>query len=158
MIEPLYEAHAGDEPFNGTVSDKLTARALLIEWNRNARRCDELAETLDAVACEYKARILAIGARQQQVREMMLRFVQDHGKVSFPDVGSAFVVERKAAPRISDPAALLAWAHVHAPTLIETSEKVPAKAVTELVKSDGVLPDGVEVVTPDPSLTIKGRS
>lgn len=155
MLEALYDAHAGDEPFHGTVSDEMTARALLIEYARNERKLRRLEETARRVMVVYQTRGDAIGVRQAHVREMLLRFVQDHGSVSFPDVGGAHVVQRKAAPRIVDPSALVAWARVHAPTVIETTEKVPARAVTELVRGDGVLPDGVEVVTPDPSLTIK---
>src|SRR6185312_5324126 len=121
------------------------------------RKLRRLEETAAQVALVYQTKGDAIGARQAHVREMLLHFVQDHGAVSFPDVGAAHQVQRKPTPRIVDPASLLAWAHVHAPTYIETTEKVPAKAVSELVKIDGVLPDGVEVVTPEPSLTIKGR-
>lgn len=157
MLETLYDTHSDDEPFSGTVSDEITARALLIEFQRNERRIRKLDETLAQVALAYQAKADAIGARQANVREMLLRFVQDHGSVSFPDVGGAHAVQRKPAPRIVDPPALLAWAHAHAPTVIQTVEKVPSSAVAELVKRDGVLPDGVEVVTPDPTLTVKSR-
>ena len=157
MLEALYDTHSDDEPFNGTVSDEITARALLIEYARNERKMRQLEETAREVALVYQARGDAIGARQAHVREMLLHFVHDHGAVSFPDVGGAHVVQRKPSPKVVDPSALLAWAHVHAPTMIETTEKVPAKAISELVKIDGVLPDGVKVVTPEPSLTIKGR-
>lgn len=157
MIDVLYQDEEF-EPFTGpSVEDEMTARILLQEYHRNELRIKKLEDTAAQVALVYQTKGDAIGARQARVREMLLHFVQDHGSVSFPDVGGAHVVQRKPAPKVVDPSALLAWAHIHAPTYIETVEKVPAKAVTELVRQDGVLPDGVEVFTPEPSLTIKSR-
>jgi len=157
MIDALYQDEEF-EPYTGpSAEDELTARILLVEYHRNERRIRKLEETAAAVALTYQTRAEAIGVRQAHVREMLRLYVLDNGAVAFPDVGGAHVVQRKPAPKVVDPSALLAWAHVHAPTMIETVEKVPAKAVTELVRQDGVLPDGVEVVTPEPSLTIKSR-
>lgn len=158
MIDALYDDEAF-EPFQGpSVEDEMTARILLVEYHRNAQRMRKLRETLDAITLVYETKADAIHARQEHVREMLRLYVLDHGSVSFPDVGGAHVSQRKPAPRVADPAALLAWAHIHAPTYIETTEKVPAKAVTELVKAlEGELPDGVEVHHPEPSVTIKGR-
>lgn len=157
MIEALYDDEAF-EPFTGpSVEDEMTARVLLQEYHRNERRIQKLKETAAQVTLVYQTKADAIQARQESVREMLRLYCLDHGAVSFPDVGAAHVTQRKPTPKIADPAALLAWAHVHAPTLIEVSERVPAKAVSELVKADGVLPDGVEVVHPEPSVTIKAR-
>lgn len=158
MIEALYTDEAFEPYMGPSVEDEMTARILLQEYHRNERRVRRIEETMEQVALVYRAKADAIGARQAQVREMLRLYCLDHGSVSFPDVGSAHVVQRKPAPKIVDAKALLAWAHIHAVTYIQTRESVPASAVAELVKLDGVLPDGVEVVQPEPSVTIKGRS
>ena len=158
MIDALYDDEAFEPYMGPSVEDEMTARILLQEYHRNERRVQKIRDTAAQVALVYETKAAAVEARQANVREMLRLYVLDHGSVSFPDVGGAHVSQRKPSPRITDPARLLAWAHIHAPTYIEVSEKVPAKAVAEMVKLNGVLPDGVEVHHPEPSVTIKGRS
>jgi hypothetical protein len=161
MLPELYEAHAEDEPVTGQVDDPITARLLLIEYQRNERKLDGLRHTAAAVAQTYDERMGAIHERQEQVREMLLRFCAENGRQSFPDVGSCHVVQRKPTARITDTERFAGWAlgegrndlvRVEQVVKLEAdARKLAAAAFTE----GGELLPGCEPVVPEPSLTIK---
>ena len=159
MIDALYTDDTF-EPVSEDVQldDPLVARRLLIEYQRNERKASELAQTMNAVIEPYRERIEKLDARNRDLREMLLRFCQANGSVSFPDVGGAHVAKRKPAPKLIDAEAALAWWQHHRPHEIETSHRIPAQSLKTVLAELGELPPGVELVESDPSVTIKGAA
>lgn len=156
MIEPLYEAHETDEPVDlEQPVDAAIARHLLIELQVNARKAEKLKATLAAVAGEYQARLQALADREAAIRQSLHNYVTANGKVSFPDVGSAYLTQPGPRITVTDAEALLAWARKNAPQIVETSYRVPASDLKDYLKETGELPAGVEFETPEPSLGVR---
>ena len=138
--------------------DELEVRKLMIRVAQLGREGDRLADLRTKVAAEYDERLKAIAEQEKALRESIRNYltqVAEDGKVSFPDVGTAFL--RNVAPKLSvtDKAAFEKWARAEYGDAV-TKWVFDLTAAKERALTEGQVADGAEIEPAHKDLTIRG--
>ena len=158
MLDEILEIHADDPPHEGPVSDEMTARNLMIEAERLARKVDLIERTQKAIALQYEARVEAAEKRISEIRQQLQLYVEMHGPVKFEEIGQVFLSKRGDKLRVTDAGSFADWTFSQGQSFkIEQFDKVAAaKWALEQVRETGEVPPGTEYVPQGMGLTIRG--
>ena len=159
MLDEILEIHADDPPHEGPVSDEMTARSLMIEAERLARKVDLIERTQKAIAAQYAARVEAAEKRIAEIRQQLSLYVEAHGPVSFDEIGQAFLSKRKEKVVLTDAERFREWAAEHVAQTFEKSafDKTAAQEYAlQYLHNTGEVPPGTEYHEAGMGLTIRG--
>ena len=159
MLDEILEIHADDRPHTGPVSDEMTARNLMIEAERLARKVDLIERTQKAIAAQYAARVEAAEKRIAEIRQQLQLYIEMHGPVSFDEIGQAFLSKRKEKVIITDEREFAPWALEKGEMFAKPMafDKTAAQRwALDYLHRTGEVPPGAEYQEEGFGLTIRG--
>lgn len=158
-------AELGDDPAKYTDRQ---LRAIAIDIRRCAVRGQELAALAKEVLAPYQADMQALKEREASARETLRTVVwrlRGGEQLKFPDVGTFYLTNKDAAPRLrlqADGGQEAAVTHVGADPedlfhkVVRTFDTAAYLAhAQQVLDSTGELLPGIESYTPEPSLAVR---
>lgn len=158
MLNQLYEEEvdlgALETEESAAISDELHARSTLIVVQQIEAEKKALEDTKRAVVASYDARLSALEERAKFLRARLLDYVTDHGKVSFPDVGTAYTTKTATKVVLSDREEVVeTYGRVfEKPVFDETAFR---RHAAEEYERTGEILKGCDVVPPSVTLAIR---
>lgn len=137
------------------IQDELAVRSVLIRLEQLGRDADSVKRRRDAVVATYNDQLQRIDEQAEWLRRSLAAYVERTGeKVSFPDVGTAYLSKGKPKLRIVDRDAFrAATADVF---VKETWDETWAKNYyLDRALETGEIPPGCELVPGGPELRVR---
>jgi phosphoenolpyruvate synthase/pyruvate phosphate dikinase len=160
VLKALYDEEINDDEFQELIASApndlaiTQIRRLLIKQQKIVADQERMKALRDAVIEPYNERLAALAQEERMVRESVQHFVMQFGTVSFPDVGSAYLMPLKAKVEVVDNTKAKKWAKDNG---YVKEEPDVTKAKNTLLKNGEVPPDdsGMQFVPEGFTLAIK---
>ena len=162
MIDALYdeEYHDPDDIDQPAETfDLPVIRRFLIRLAQIDRERDEMSSTKAAIVARYDERDRELRAQAEKIRDTVRDWIErfhDGQKVSFPDVGTAFLRKTPEKIRVDDADLFRRWALAEGLTKSVLDETSAKKLALEHALQSGELVPGVALEPAGVGLTVKG--
>jgi hypothetical protein len=156
MLRELQDDDTGLEelPDEWEIQDPLEARRAIIRLGQLERDLAGVKDIKKGVAAEYDRKAATIERDITRVRDTLRAFVFRHGKLSFPDVGTAY--KRKTDPKLEIVDREAFEAELGAMFRKDSFDETAAKAFAlEQALDAGVIIPGTELVPAGEDLTVR---
>lgn len=154
MLNDLYDEPIDlDDPDVAELSELDGRRAMIRLWQLE-RDIEKTKKTKKAVAEEYDRRLDSLDREKERVRQTLRALVTRFGKISFPDVGTAF--ERRVDPKIEVVDKEAFERELGAMFRKDSFDETAAKNFAlEQALDDGVIIPGTELVPAGHDITVR---